>query len=80
MDQALLGYLWKLQDDYPTMIDQVYLVEGRPGKGAQPTRREFVVELKAGWICQGNGKRTIRETTITRTLQLFQTVERVYKR
>jgi len=78
MDQALLGYLWKLQDDYPAMIDQVYLVEGRPGKGCSPI--QFVVELKAGWICQGNGKRIIRETTITRTLQLFQTVERVYKR
>ena len=77
---ALLGYLWKLQDDYPAMIDQVYLVESKPNKGCQPMRREFVVELKAGWICQGNGKRTIRETTITRTLQLFQTVERVYKR
>lgn len=75
-----LECLWKLQDDYPAMIDQVYLTEGRTNKGAQPTRREFVVELKPGWICQGNGKRIIRETTITRTLQLFQTVERVYKR
>lgn len=73
---TLLEYLWKLQDDYPAMIKEVYMVEARPSKGVQPTRREFVVELKPGWICNGNGKQEIREATITRTLQLFQTVER----